>query len=88
MSLRPSSGSPRNCSGDIYGVVPANTMDSAVSVAPAGGVSEIATPKSTTFTLPVVEIMMLPGLISRCTMPRRWASSSAAVIWQARLMLS
>jgi hypothetical protein len=34
-------------------------------------------PKSITFTSPEGVIMTLPGLMSRCTMPARWATSSA-----------
>ena len=36
-----------------------------------------AMPKSITFTAPAEVIMMLAGLISRCTMPRLWLNSSA-----------
>ena len=36
-----------------------------------------AMPKSITFTAPVGVIMMLAGLMSRCTMPRLWLNSSA-----------
>ena len=36
-----------------------------------------AMPKSMTFTWPVVVIMMLPGLMSRCTTPARWEYSRA-----------
>ena len=37
-----------------------------------------AMPKSATFTWPLGEIRMLPGLMSRCTTPLRWAKPSAA----------
>ena len=36
-----------------------------------------AMPKSATFTWPVGVMMTLPGLMSRCTTPLRWAKPSA-----------
>ncbi len=38
----------------------------------------LAIPKSTTFTPPSSVIMMLPGLMSRCTSPAACATSSAS----------
>ena len=40
----------------------------------------LAMPKSVTRIRRSVEIMMLAGLMSRCTMPARWASSRASAI--------
>ncbi len=37
-----------------------------------------AMPKSATFTWPLGAMRMLPGLMSRCTTPLRWANPSAA----------
>ena len=37
-----------------------------------------AMPKSVTFTTPDDEMSTLPGLMSRCTTPLRWAKPSAA----------
>ena len=37
-------------------------------------------PKSSTFTSPPSTIMMLAGLMSRCTTSTRWTSASTAAI--------
>src|SRR5262245_24595647 len=47
---------------------------------PAG--CNFARPKSSSFT-PLLVSITLPGLRSRCTIPLRWALSSASAIWIA-----
>ena len=74
-SVRASTVSPLACSGEKYDAVPR------IAVVCATVVDESETaramPKSMTFTWPVVVIMMLPGLMSRCTTPARCEYSSA-----------
>ena len=41
----------------------------------------LAIPKSVTFTRSPASIMMLAGLMSRCTTLRLWAKSSASATW-------
>ena len=75
MSLRPSAGLPRACSGERYWAVP---MTAEVCViAEVESSSARAIPKSITFTWPVLVIMMLAGLMSRWTMPASWLAVSA-----------
>jgi hypothetical protein len=38
-------------------------------------------PKSASLAVPLLEIMTLPGLTSRCTIPATWAASSALATW-------
>ena len=92
MSARASAGSPSSCSGDMYWNVPitvpcsviGRSLSSIVSsedmplIAPEPPV--LARPKSTSLA-PALVIITLPGLRSRCTMPRRCAASSPEAIW-------
>ena len=64
-SLRRSISSPRHCSGDRYVVLPL-IVPALVSVVLA---RVLATPKSTTFTLPSNDTIRFDGVTSRCTMP-------------------
>jgi len=74
-SVRASTDSPLACSGEKYDAVPRMAVVCATVV----DESEMARamPKSITLTWPVLVIMMLPGLMSRCTTPARWEYSSA-----------
>jgi len=65
--------SPENCSGDMYGGVPATDTDEVTrSMARA-------MPKSTTRG-PSEESSTLAGLKSRCTMPALWMATSAVAV--------
>ena len=67
-SARPSTASPRICSGAMYSTVPI-TMPVGVTVR----VSLIrAMPKSMILAVPAASIMTLAGLISRWITPREW----------------
>ena len=71
-SERPSSLSPLACSGDMYCGVPRMSPRWVRCSAPDD--STCAMPKSVTFTVCVpLTCMMLPGLMSRWTMPRECA---------------
>ena len=66
-NLRASTGSPRNCSGAMYGSVPATVCVSVrvtVNVASLTGRNSFASPKSNTFTWPRAVTKMLVGLMS------------------------
>jgi len=70
MSLRPSTGRPRACSGDMYLAVPTMipgcvSLDESRRPVTAASSVKRAIPKSTTFTTPSGRIMMFSGLISR-----------------------
>ena len=65
MSERASAGWPIACSGDMYGAVPSTD---AVWVRLTPSVVR-AIPKSSTLTCPSGVTMMLPGLMSRWTIP-------------------
>ena len=43
-----------------------------------------AIPKSVTFARPSSSTITLWGLMSRCTIPRRWAKRAALRIWMTR----
>ena len=83
-SVRTSTGSPRSCSGDMYGTVP-NTSPVLVSAAISAAcweppaVRNCARPKSRSFT-PVDVIMTLPGFRSRCTTACACAATSASAM--------
>ena len=85
ISDRPSTSTPRACSGDMYRVVPITAPNSVsakpvvASAALAAGAS-LATPKSSTFTVPSALTMTLSGLMSRWTIPAVWAAASARAI--------
>ena len=53
---------------------------SVVSPASATALERLASPKSTTFTVPRSVTMTFPGFRSRCTMPASWAAASAAAM--------
>ena len=94
MSVRLSTARPRACSGDIYAAVPRimpiPVIAGLVSVgdwdeasdrtAPPPGSASLASPKSSTFTVPSSRTLMLAGFRSRWTMPRSCAASSAPAI--------
>ena len=86
MSERASTSWPRACSGERYWAVPITDWVAVIALV-ASAIAR-AIPKSMTFTVPSSVIMMLPGLMSRWTMPARWeyssALSSAAMISPAR----
>ena len=80
MSARLSTGFPRACSGDMYAAVPMTIPISVAAAvneivgealvglkpcAPYEGSSAFARPKSSTFTVPSVLILMLAGFRSR-----------------------
>jgi hypothetical protein len=73
MSERASTGCPCACSGERYDAVPSTV---AVAVTVSADAAR-AMPKSMTFTSPERVTMMLPGLMSRWTMPALCASASA-----------
>ena len=74
MSERASAGCPSACSGDMYAEVP-----STVAVCVSEWLSSArAIPKSSTFTCPSGVTMMLPGLMSRWTIPAACAALSAS----------
>ena len=66
-SERMSTVSLRACSGERYCAVPTTPWDWVIVAAESS--SARAMPKSMTLTTPCSEIMMLPGLMSRWTMP-------------------
>lgn len=70
MSLRPSTWvvSPSACSGAMYEGVPM-AVPIRVASTPEPGSRMRATPKSSTFTSPASVMKMLPGLMSRWTIP-------------------
>lgn len=100
-SVRRSTGLPRACSGLMHPGVPASRPASGVSAAAAtvtlvvasvstdsiAGRAVIARPKSSTFAVPSSVIWTFSGLISRCTIPRLCAASSAEATWAASSML-
>ena len=43
--------------------------------------ASLASPKSRIFAWPRLVTKIFAGLMSRCTMPRQWAASSASAIW-------
>ena len=73
MSLRPSSGRPVICSGDMYESVPAAVPRSGspvwVGAVSSIGADQRATPKSSTLTSPFSVSMTFEGLMSPCTIP-------------------
>ena len=75
MSERASTSWPRACSGERYWAVPITAWVAVIALV-ASAIAR-AIPKSITFTMPASLIMMLPGLMSRCTIPARWEYSSA-----------
>ena len=77
MSLRPSSSSPRICSGERYCGLP---MTEPAIVSSVDCPVTLAMPKSVTLTRPWVSSRTLLGLMSRWTMPWRWANSSASAV--------
>ena len=79
MSARPSTGPPSTCSGARYFAVPSIAW-SVVRSAPSAA---FAMPKSVTRTRPSEDSRTLAGLMSRWTIPARWAASSAAATWSA-----
>ncbi len=88
-SVRRSTARPRACSGLMYDAVP-STRPMAVPETPMVGGAEspaatgdsaappLARPKSSTFATRAGVSITLPGLRSRCTMPRSCAASIAA----------
>ena len=72
-SERSSTGWPLACSGARYWAVPRMEPASVIPESPAR-----AMPKSMTLTVPPRSSMTFCGLMSRCTMPLRWANSTAA----------
>jgi len=80
---------PATCSGDMYPVVPTTTPSPVRSVCGATVVSSpeavrsvsFARPKSSTFTKPSFDTMMLPGFRSRWTMPAACALASPSAAW-------
>ncbi len=96
-SVRPSTGLPRACSGDMYAAVPmimptaeagrasvgAFDMDAERGSSLESSLQALARPKSRTFTFPSGVIITLPGLRSRWTIPLRCASSRATATWVA-----
>ena len=84
MSLRPSTGLPSNCSGDMYWSVPRMLFfvvrDSAtgpVATLIVDCAATLARPKSSSFR-PDLVMRMLPGLKSRWTTPLTCAACSAS----------
>ena len=75
MSLRGSAGSSRSCSGAMYMILPL-TLPTAVSWSRP---SNLAMPKSASFTAPPLPIRMFSGLTSRCTSARCLPSGPASV---------
>ena len=68
ISARPSACWPSTCSGDMYFGEP--------SIAPVWVIDDDCTramPKSVSLAAPCGAIMMLAGLMSRCTTPKRFA---------------
>ena len=91
MSERPSSSSPRTCSGDMYSGVPAITGTARCSpLVAASRETIVASPKSHTFTRSTsfpsssrdAVMTTFSGLMSRWTMPTSDAAESAAQTWQ------
>ena len=92
--MRGSVGSAWSCSGDMYASVPLSTPPANVRVVRslksslASGGGDCARPKSSTFTRPSASTMMLRGLRSRWTMPRRCAALTASATGTAIRMSS
>ena len=93
--VRASSSSPRACSGDMYATVPRQGPDWSAArpqpwgtpksrYRPAAEDVTLARPKSMILACPREVTKMFAGLISRCTIPRVCAASSASTIWMAR----
>ena len=80
MSLRPSTGWPCACSGEMYAAVP-NTAD--VCGAVCGPATIRAIPKSMTLTSPLRVTMTFAGLMSRWITPATCAYASASQIFSA-----
>jgi hypothetical protein len=70
-SLRPSSGWPFACSGDMYAGLPLMNTDAVASLAARA----FAMPKSETLTAPSHDSSTLCGDTSRWTMPRMSADT-------------
>ena len=93
MSVRLSTGWPRACSGThVCGRPEDRPVDRVVARhrrrrreigASASPATAFARPKSRTFTVPSVVILMFAGFRSRWTIPRSCAKSSARAIWRA-----
>ncbi len=89
MSLRASASPPSSCSGAMYCSVPRispRSVSGPATVSRAAGsrmpwlaACSFARPKSSSFGPPLVS-MTLPGLRSRCTIPRSCAAASATAI--------
>ncbi len=75
-SERASTPRPRACSGERYWGVPTTMPVWVIEVTP--DCMARAMPKSMTLTMPRLLIITLPGLMSRCTRPTSWLTSSAA----------
>ena len=76
-SERASSGSPRVCSGDMYGHLPITRLS--LLAAPTSGAPSAAAraiPKSAIFTSPSRDSRMFEGEMSLCTTRRACATSS------------
>jgi hypothetical protein len=71
MSLRPSTGLPVACSGDMNRGVPTTAPASVRASSPS---TRRDTPKSITLSVPPGVTIRLLGLMSRCTMPTRSAA--------------
>ena len=96
MSARLSTGRPFACSGDIYAAVPrimptpviiagdviVGDCDTFIGALPIGSMA-LASPKSSTFTVPSGRTLMFAGLRSRWMIPCSCAASSASAIWRA-----
>ena len=76
-SARPSSSRPWYCSGDMYANLPLSMPASVFRRCEAA----LATPKSSSFTLPSKPTMMLSGVTSRCTSLS--GRPSASLAWWA-----
>ena len=83
-SLRPSTSlADRTCSGDMKLAVP--STESPRVRASESSAGAVAMPKSSTLSSATPSKRLVTkrfaGLMSRCTMPRAWASARAAQAW-------